>query len=244
MKTYTTKSNALRAAQKAGIDIKTIRITHDIAAGTWTWVPNEASDVAAQDPETILDQTPQAEIDAALASAHAAYEAGERGPANATGDLMRDMDEAGEDDLEIPEFLRGKKPAAEAIERVKPVAPDGVLAVYNEWVEADPDEFDADAMLAYLTRAYEAGREAAATKPPRRATGRRTAEPKEGRGPNKRELAAALLTRPNGANAREIMDATGWPAVSVPALAKASRLTLRQEKDGKVTRYYGTASSD
>lgn len=61
-------------------------------------------------------------------------------------------------------------------------------------------------------------------------------------GPNKREQAASLLTRPEGATAREILDLTGWPAVSVPAVARASKLSLRQEKDGKVTRYFGEAA--
>ncbi len=57
--------------------------------------------------------------------------------------------------------------------------------------------------------------------------------------PTKREIAATLLCRSGGATAREILDATGWPAVSVPAIAKASNLNMRQEKDGRVTRYFG-----
>jgi len=57
---------------------------------------------------------------------------------------------------------------------------------------------------------------------------------------NKRQICAALLTRPAGCTGRELLDATGWPAISVPATAKASGLKLRKEKVGKVTTYYGT----
>lgn len=62
----------------------------------------------------------------------------------------------------------------------------------------------------------------------------------EPRGQSKREQAAALLQRPEGCTSKDILDATQWPAVSVPAVAKASKLALRQEKEGKVTRYWGT----
>lgn len=68
---------------------------------------------------------------------------------------------------------------------------------------------------------------------------RKPRAPKDG-GPNKREIAADLLLRTEGTTSAEILEATGWPAVSVPAIAKASGLTLRQEKDGRTTRYWGT----
>lgn len=60
--------------------------------------------------------------------------------------------------------------------------------------------------------------------------------------PSKRELVAQLLSRPKGATRQEILDATGWPAVSVQSMAKASSLTLRQEKEGRSFRYYGKAA--
>lgn len=60
--------------------------------------------------------------------------------------------------------------------------------------------------------------------------------------PNKRSLCAALLTRASGCTSRDLLDATGWPAISVPATAKASGLKLRKEKVGKVTTYYGTSA--
>jgi len=89
------------------------------------------------------------------------------------------------------------------------------------------DVRDDDFMRDLFREVFEAGRAARSRRP----TGRS--------GPTKREIAANLLQRPEGCTSRDILDATGWPAVSVPAIAKASGLTLRQEKDGRVTRYYG-----
>ena len=43
---------------------------------------------------------------------------------------------------------------------------------------------------------------------------------------------ASLLRGPDGCTTREILEAPGWPAVSVPAIAKASKLTLQKE-DGR-----------
>lgn len=60
-------------------------------------------------------------------------------------------------------------------------------------------------------------------------------------GDTKRSTAAALLTRPEGTTLKEILDATGWPSISIPQLAKASNLVLRKEKEkGSPTRYFGT----
>lgn len=59
---------------------------------------------------------------------------------------------------------------------------------------------------------------------------------------SKLEIVVDLLTRRKGCTAAEILAACNWPAVSVPQQARAAGLTLRQEKEGKVTRYWGTAS--
>lgn len=70
--------------------------------------------------------------------------------------------------------------------------------------------------------------------PAKRASG----EPRKG---SKTEMVAKLLLRKSGTTTAEILEATGWPAVSVPALAKAAALKLRKEKEqGKPTRYYGS----
>lgn len=91
-----------------------------------------------------------------------------------------------------------------------------------------------------LARAYELGLTTGQSTTHRKPT--RRAKPASKRtGPTKREQAARLLTNANGATTRDILDLTGWPAVSVPALAKASGLTLRKEKVDGRTRYYGVA---
>ena len=51
---------------------------------------------------------------------------------------------------------------------------------------------------------------------------------------------ARLLQRKNGVTAAEVLDYTGWHAVSMPQQAKNCGLKLRKEKEkGSVTRYYG-----
>jgi len=58
----------------------------------------------------------------------------------------------------------------------------------------------------------------------------------------KNEKIAALLQRKAGVTRAEILKLTGWPTVSVQAVAKACGLKLRKEKTpGEPTRYYGTA---
>jgi hypothetical protein len=61
---------------------------------------------------------------------------------------------------------------------------------------------------------------------------------------SKTEIVANLLKRKSGCTRVDILEATGWPAVSVPAMAKAAGLKLRKEKmddsPGKPTRYYGS----
>lgn len=57
---------------------------------------------------------------------------------------------------------------------------------------------------------------------------------------NKNGLIASLLIRPEGCTCADILEATGWPTVSVPQQAKIAKLTLRKEKlKGEPTRYWG-----
>jgi hypothetical protein len=50
----------------------------------------------------------------------------------------------------------------------------------------------------------------------------------------------ALLTRKSGCTAKEVLAATGWPAVSMPAMAKACGLKLRKVKEkGSPIQYFG-----
>lgn len=55
---------------------------------------------------------------------------------------------------------------------------------------------------------------------------------------------ARLLQRKNGCTAAEVLELTGWPAVSMPAMAKACGLKLKKEKikigeDRVRTHYFG-----
>lgn len=59
---------------------------------------------------------------------------------------------------------------------------------------------------------------------------------------SKLAIVAGLLQRPEGCTGKEILDATGWPTVSVPQQAKAAGLVLSKEKDGTVTRYRGAVA--
>ncbi len=55
----------------------------------------------------------------------------------------------------------------------------------------------------------------------------------------KAEIIGELLARPEGCTTKEILEATGWPSVSVPAQAKSVGLELTKEKRDGVTRYFG-----
>lgn len=59
---------------------------------------------------------------------------------------------------------------------------------------------------------------------------------------SKVNLIGDLMLRPEGCTTKDVLAATGWPAVSMPAQAKLAGLTLRKEKDPKtkVTTYWGT----
>lgn len=112
-------------------------------------------------------------------------------------------------------------------------ATDPVLKLVAEHFGADAST-EQPGTVAAMRAAYAAGAASVATRG-------RKASPRAASGePNKREVVAALLQRPEGATRKDILDATGWPSVSVPATAKASGLSLRQEKvKGNPTRYYG-----
>lgn len=56
---------------------------------------------------------------------------------------------------------------------------------------------------------------------------------------SKTEIVANLLRREKGCTTADVLAATGWPAVSMPAMAKAARLKLSKGKVDGVTRYRG-----
>jgi Protein of unknown function (DUF3489) len=54
---------------------------------------------------------------------------------------------------------------------------------------------------------------------------------------SKLALIVGLLRRPKGCTTKQVLEATGWPAVSMPQQAKAAGLTLQKEKVDGVTVY-------
>ena len=65
----------------------------------------------------------------------------------------------------------------------------------------------------------------------------RTVRAGKSMGVSKTQLVANLLTRPGGCTAKDVLEATGWPSVSMPAQAKAAGLVLTKSKANGVTRY-------
>lgn len=93
--------------------------------------------------------------------------------------------------------------------------------------------------------------------PPRRGRARKPAEgtaPVNGAAPaasddagavrpgSKLEAIVGLLRRPGGCTAAEVLEATGWPTVSMPAQAKAAGIELATAKEGRTTRYWDKAT--
>jgi len=68
------------------------------------------------------------------------------------------------------------------------------------------------------------------------------APPAEGgpRAGSKLEAISVLLRRPEGCTTADVLKATGWPSVSMPAQAKALGVGLRKEKEGGAFRYFAT----
>jgi hypothetical protein len=62
-------------------------------------------------------------------------------------------------------------------------------------------------------------------------------------GKTKLAIVTGLLTRAKGCTRADVLEATGWPSVSVQQQAAAAGLTLRSEKDGPVLRYYGAGKA-
>lgn len=59
---------------------------------------------------------------------------------------------------------------------------------------------------------------------------------------SKKDIVKTLLKRKNGCTGKDVKAATGWPSVSMPAIAKSCGLKLRIEKTDKGNRYYGSTA--
>lgn len=84
-----------------------------------------------------------------------------------------------------------------------------------------------------------------AAKPAKKAKGKtaKSSAPRAAKEGSKTGAVKDLLLRAKGCTNREVLDATGWPTISMPATAKSLGLKLRKEKNkGEPTRYYATAA--
>lgn len=117
---------------------------------------------------------------------------------------------------------KAKEPKA-ATTKVTPAAIENPIDALAERFEAGKAD-----IRTLLQAAYDAGKASPRTRAPRAG------------GPSKRDIAADLLKRKGGCTAKDILEATGWPTVSVPAIARAAGLTLTQTKEGRTTTYFGS----
>jgi hypothetical protein len=149
-------------------------------------------------------------------------------------------------DLSIPEFMRRGAAAQKAVDNAIADAadpkPTGKLPVPPPSAKQDRAKGkDKDKPksppkpAAKPKRAPTAAKRAkAAIKAPPKA--KRASEPRAG---SKTAMAADLIRRPEGCTTADILKATDWPTVSLPAVAKAAGITLRKDKKpGEVTRYF------
>lgn len=71
------------------------------------------------------------------------------------------------------------------------------------------------------------------------AEGGEVKQPKPVAAGSKAQMIADLLLRKEGCTTKDVLAATGWPAVSMPQQAKVAGLVLRKEKIDGTTRYWG-----
>lgn len=75
----------------------------------------------------------------------------------------------------------------------------------------------------------------------KRAAPKAKTEAGEIRAGSKLETVIGMLKRPEGCTSKEVCDATGWGAVSIPPIARRAGFELKKEKDGTQTRYRAAA---
>jgi hypothetical protein len=162
-------------------------------------------------------------------------------------------------DLSIPEFMRRGAAAQEAVNKAiaeaetptKPEVPKptGKSNRKGDRLPVPPPSAKADRKPKSAKKAPPKPKRAAkdAAKPkggakvarPAKAAQRAPQGASDGpRAGSKTALVADLLARKEGCTTADVLKATGWPAVSLPAMAKAIGVKLRKEKDGKVSRYW------
>lgn len=226
MKTYAVKSNAARAAVSQGFT------RSDIAQ-------NEQGDwyvAAPAAPEAIEDIVPAAVAD----------EDDDFAPPAFLQDDAKDAADLPALDLSPPVgiMVSDEEPVAAAPAEAPVATKTPSLRVSSVGFLAWLEEFlgkDTFAQISHpVVDAFKSAVEAVKPKAvSRRSRAPRTATPRTP-GSTKLDQVAALLQRPEGCTRQDILDLTGWPSVTVPGMAAKAGLNLRQEKQGRSFRYWGT----
>lgn len=116
------------------------------------------------------------------------------------------------------------------------------LAKYASWAEYEAGH-NAKAYPPKVVRSVEGTTVVLVRATPWAGRPKPSAGPSTGKGKksnSKVDLIGSLLLRPDGCTTADVLEATGWPSVSMPAQAKLAGLALRKEKVGKVTKYWGS----
>ncbi len=156
------------------------------------------------------------------------------------------MDDAS---LDIPDFLlvRNRRPLTPAqLERWETIKAGTYIAKLDKLDYNKPKTWSPEAEAILQQQEAEKHRHAVARinalriskgQDPIKERKPRTPRPNKGKGTSKTQLIADLLTRPGGCTTKDVLGATGWPSVSMPAQAKAAGLELIKTKTDGVTRY-------
>jgi len=146
--------------------------------------------------------------------------------------------------VSVPDRLAGEAITAAAVEKImaaarKPVDTTEDANGVPKFLKRDGDK-SVEAQEALVAKHKKTiGPDRVIKNPPDAKTAKNRAEKTAGKGISKTAMVGQLLLRKEGCTTADILAATKWPSVSVPAQAKAVGLGLRKEKDGKVTRYFG-----
>lgn len=145
---------------------------------------------------------------------------------------VRDMREG--NDLSIPDFLKRTEPIQKSTTPKPTQAKPAKTA--SEPLATPADDKKPATQESATMRTKTNGKKAAAGKA--RTPVAKAAASKGIRPGTKLEAIVSLLCRPKGCTTKDVLKETGWPAVSMPAQAKAAGLKLRKEKIDGVTHYF------
>ncbi len=211
MKTYTVKSNARRAAKAAGIDLNKVYAGAD---GRGYHIDTTDVDVGA----LLYRYNGMARELAALGSTR------HKERTSAFDDVDQGIEFCGAAASSLRAHKTPDKDEPEAVATPQAEVEDSVSTEPQQ--EAPPVTTKAKRTKKAPANGH-AKAPKAKTKAPKGDHGAKTA------------AIGKLLARKNGCTTADVLELTGWPSVSMPAIAKNLKVKLRKEKEkGARTRYY------